>query len=65
MKTRKLLDGSEVPELTDPITLQIKTKCPTKYKLIDMETGQSYTGYDTEGKHFWKPIGITDPNARH
>ena len=39
MKTRKLLDGSEVPELTDPITLQIKTKCPAKYKLIDMETG--------------------------
>lgn len=63
MKTRKLLDGSEVLELTNPVTLQIKTKCPAKYKLTDMETGQTYIGYDTEGKYFWKPIGIINPDA--
>jgi hypothetical protein len=63
MKTRTLLDGSTVPELENPVTLQIKTKCPAKYKLVDMETGQTYTGYDTEGKHFWKPTGVDKQNA--
>lgn len=41
---RKLLDGREEPEFDIPITLQVKTKCPGKYKLIDMETGQVYIG---------------------
>lgn len=63
MKTRTLLDGSKILELENPVTLQIKTKCPAKYKLIDMETGQIYIGYDTEGKHFWKPIGVDKENA--
>jgi len=63
MKTRTLLDGSQVPELDNPVTLQIKTKCPAKYKLIDMETGQTYIGYDTEGKYFWKPTGINKQDA--
>lgn len=63
MKTRTLLDGSKILELENPVTLQIKTKCPAKYKLIDMETGQIYIGYDTEGKYFWKPIGVDKKNA--
>lgn len=41
---RILIDGSIVPELEEPITLKVVTKCPQKWKLIDMETGQSYTG---------------------
>ena len=41
---RKLQDGSNVPAFNIPITLKVVTKCPEKWKLIDMETGQVYTG---------------------
>lgn len=44
MNTRTLINGTEVPELDIPIVLTVKTKCPWKYKLIDMETGQVYIG---------------------
>jgi len=44
MKTRKLKDGSEVPELDKPVTLHVKTKCPEKWLLIDMETDEVYVG---------------------
>lgn len=40
---RKLLDGTTVPALDIPIELVVKTKCPGKYKLVDMETGLEYT----------------------
>ena len=63
MKTRTLLNGSTVTELEEPVILQIKTKCPSKYKLIDMETGQTYIGYDTEGKNSWKPINVSEHDA--
>jgi hypothetical protein len=56
MKTRKLLDGSEVKELDEPKTLTVFTRCPSKYKLVDMETGQEYIGYETEGKNCWERI---------
>lgn len=55
--TRKLIDGTEVKELDTPIELKIVTKCPQKYKLVDLETGQEYIGNlpeDTEW--FWKEI---------
>lgn len=42
MKLRKLKDGSEVEELAKPVNLTILTKCPKKWKIIDMETGQHY-----------------------
>ena len=41
---RKLNDGSEVKELTQAVTLSVYTKCPQKWKLIDMETGEEYVG---------------------
>ena len=41
---RKLQDGTTVPAFDIPITLEVKTRCPEKWKLIDMETGQVYTG---------------------
>lgn len=44
LKKRKLLNGKEVQELDQPTTLIIHTKCPEKWKLIDMQTGQCYTG---------------------
>ena len=41
---RKLKDGTEVKQYPNNIVLQIVTKCPGKYKLVDMETGQEYIG---------------------
>ena len=61
MKTRKLLDGSEVKELELPVTLTVYTRCPEKYKLVDMETGEEYVGYPTIGNLSWKKI----TNARY
>jgi hypothetical protein len=41
---RKLLNGAEVSEKDTPIDLIVHTKAPSKWKLIDMETGQEYVG---------------------
>ena len=41
-KKRKLKNGEEVEELASPINLIIKTKCPTKWIIEDLETGQRY-----------------------
>lgn len=56
MKTRKLLDGREVPELEGSKVLSVKTKCPEKWLLIDLETGERYTGYNTDGNLDWKRV---------
>ena len=39
---RILLDGSEVEELDNALDITIHTRCPGKWKLVDMETGQEY-----------------------
>jgi hypothetical protein len=44
MNKRKLQDGSSVEETEFPVTLIIQTKCPEKWKLIDLETGEEYIG---------------------
>lgn len=41
-KKRKLNNGEEVEELVSSINLIIKTKCPTKWIIEDLETGQRY-----------------------
>ena len=41
---RKLLNGTEVSENDTPIDLIVHTKAPSKWKLVDMETGQEYVG---------------------
>ena len=51
---RKLLDGSKVQEEDKAGTLEVYTKCPTKYKLVDMETGEEYVGL---------PFGTRHPNG--
>jgi hypothetical protein len=53
---RKLTTGLEVPELDQAVTLTIKTKCPAKWVLFDMETGETYSPYDTPGKLQWKKV---------
>ena len=44
MKSRKLKDGTTAEEYESSVTLNVVTRCPGKYKLIDMETGQEYVG---------------------
>jgi hypothetical protein len=57
--TRKLKNDTEVEELEDPVTLEVYTKCPSKWKLIDMETGEEYIGqepdFDKNGQ-CWKRV---------
>lgn len=55
-KSRKLITGEEVKELDEPKILIVKTKCPEKWKLVDMETGEQYVGYSTEGSQHWKKL---------
>ena len=53
---RKLLDGTKVPEFDMRIELKVRTKCPSKYKLIDLETGAEYIGKlpTEEDPHYWR-----------
>lgn len=57
MNTRKLKDGMEVQELDNPVSLSILTKCPKKWKIVDMETGQEYVASGNyEMYKQWKEI---------
>jgi hypothetical protein len=57
MKTRTLKDNRQVEELDHPIILEIKTKCPEKWTLVDNETGEVYTGTNAIEKYQqWKRI---------
>lgn len=56
---RKLrISGAEVPAYDVVITLKVKTKCPGKWKLLDMETGEEYIGQlpTEEDTHHWKKL---------
>ena len=55
-KFRKLKSGESVEELDNSIKLIIKTKCPTKWIIEDLETGQRYraNGNTEIGKMFTK-----------
>jgi len=56
MEKRKLQTGEEVNVLREPVTLKVFTKCPEKWMLVDLETGERYIGYSTEGKHDWRKV---------
>ena len=47
IKKRKLKNGEEVEELDKSINLVIKTKCPKKWIIEDLETGQKYRANGT------------------
>ena len=53
-KKRTLRNGEEVEELDSSVQLIIKTKCPTKWIIEDLETGQKYraNGNTEIGKMF-------------
>ncbi|MDC3158896.1 hypothetical protein OA864_00935 [bacterium] len=46
-KYRKLKNGKEAEELDSSVQLIIKTKCPTKWIIEDLETGQRYRANGT------------------
>lgn len=56
MTERKLKDGTTVQELEQAKILKVKTRCPEKYMLIDLETGQRYIGRSTDGLSDWRLI---------
>ena len=56
MKTRMLKTGLQVPELDEPKILTVKTRCPEKWQLTDLETGEVYIGYSTEGNLSWRKV---------
>ena len=56
--SRKLLDGREVEESKENVDIIIRTKCPKKWRITDMETGQIYEGTgDNDLYKQWKLIG--------
>ena len=46
-KYRELKNGEKALELESPVQLIIKTKCPTKWIVEDLETGQRYRANGT------------------
>jgi hypothetical protein len=57
LKTRNLKDGSDAQELDFPIDLVVHTKCPGKWMLIDLETGEHYMGQNEIEKYQqWKRL---------
>lgn len=56
MQTRRLQNGTLVEELVSPKTLTVYTKCPEKWMLTDMETGEVYTGHITDSNLNWKKV---------
>ena len=56
-KFRKLKNGESAEEHESSINLIIKTKCPTKWIIEDLETGQRYrTNGNTEIGKMFTPI---------
>ena len=57
MKKIRKINKTKILELENPVELKVITKCPTKWILIDEETGQVYRGTDNKevGK-MWKLI---------
>ena len=53
---RTLKTGKEVAELAEVREYSIKTKCPEKWVLLDLETGEVYTPHIVEGQYDWKKI---------
>ena len=59
MKKTRIINKLEVKELDQPIELKVITKCPSKWILIDEETGQVYRG--TENSKVGKMWQLIQP----
>jgi hypothetical protein len=47
----RMYQGAEVEEFINAVDLTIHTKAPSKWLLIDLETGQEYIGCDVPTKY--------------
>jgi hypothetical protein len=56
---RRGLDNQVFKPLDPPVELTVKTRVPSKYLLVDTETGQVYRG-QVEGQYHWQ-LQATDP----
>ena len=57
MKKIRTVNKREIEELEEPVELKLITKCPTKWILIDEETGQVYRGSNSaEVGKMWELI---------
>ena len=54
IKYRNLKNGEKAKELNSPMNLIIKTKCPTKWIIEDLETGGVYKGQKGD-LFYWAP----------
>jgi hypothetical protein len=58
---RQLINGGEAEEFDKAIDLTIHTKCPEKWLLIDMETGEEYIGSPVPNLYGkWKRVKTKD-----
>lgn len=53
MRTRTLRDGKQLPEHEHPVHLHVVTRCPAKYRLVDLETGEVWQVRD-EPPYVWR-----------
>lgn len=56
MRSRVLRNGQVVEELEEVRQYSIKTRCPDKWILLDLETGEQYRPYRTEGTLDWERV---------
>ena len=57
IKYRPLVNGEKAQEVESSVDLIIKTKCPTKWIIEDLETGQRYRANgETEIGRMFTPI---------
>jgi len=50
---RHLIDGSTVPELLKGRLLTLDTRCPAKWLVVDLETGQVFR----QDRYGWRLVG--------
>lgn len=48
MKKTRVINKIKVEDLDNPVELKVITKCPSKWILIDEETGQVYRGSENK-----------------
>lgn len=53
MSGRTLPDGTTLPEHEHPVHLTVVTRCPAKYRLVDLETGEVWRPRD-EPPFVWR-----------
>jgi len=54
---RILLNGELVSTVEEPVFLDIYTRCPRKWLLVDLETGQEYRGLNEPGEYgVWERV---------